>query len=389
MVMLLQYKEHIPKKSEYLFSYENLMANSVLRSSVFAAAGKHIDVREFYDLLLHKIRVKFAPKVGEEGDEFELDLSKRMNYATLAIKVAERLGPDVDPTHIRFCPVNATNGRPKAPIRHVTHHNLGAMLTPGFQTYGTALNQRNDALYYEVLEVSMSELETRKVIKVTWLPEGLSKEETYEVLVPKNGTVADIIAALRRKTPVDHITDEMANRVRVYETHACKIYKECPLSYPVANLNDFSQLYAEPTPEGEGKGEIDEDNEYLISALHFDKELSKAHGVPFLFLMKKDEVFKDTKERLSKRTGIKGKALERIKFAVLPRSSYSKAEYLTDGKRQSQHSQTLVFEHKQPLTIFTDDILWEKMTSGETSLGLDHMTKVRSNWNRADAIQIK
>ncbi|TID22675.1 ubiquitin carboxyl-terminal hydrolase 21 [Venturia nashicola] len=334
--------------------------------SVFAAAGKHTDVREFYDLLLHKTKVRFAPKNSEDGEEFQLELSKRMNYTQLAQKVAERLGPDVDPTHIRFCPVNATNGRPKAPLRHVTHHNLGAMLTPGFQTYGQALNQRHDALYYEVLEVSLSELETRKVIKVTWLPEGLAKEETYEVLVPKNGTVADIVAALRRKTPAGYITNEMAGRVRVYETHACKIFKECALTYPVANLNEFIQLYAEPTPEGEFLGEIDEENEYLVPALHFDKEPSKTHGVPFLFLMKKGEVFKDTKERLSKRTGIKGKALERIKFAVVPRSSYAKADYLTD-----------------------DDILWDKMTTGESSLGLDHLSKTRNNWNRADSIFIK
>jgi ubiquitin carboxyl-terminal hydrolase 7 len=332
---------------------------------------------------LHKIKVKFAPKLGEEGEEFELDLSKRMNYNTLALRVAERLGPNVDATHIRFCPVNASSGRPKAPVRHTTTHNLGAILTPGFNTYGAALNQRNDALYYEILEVSLSELETRKALKVTWLPEGLSKEETYEILVPKNGTVADIIAALRRKTPADHITDDMASRVRVYETHACKIFRECPITYPVANLNEFVQLYAEPTPEGEFKGENDEETEYLVPAFHFDKEVSKAHGVPFLFLMKKDEVFKDTKERLSKRTGIKGKALERIKFAVIPRSAYNKAEYLTDGELHPY------VELEISLTIWTEDILWDKMNSGETSLGLDHMSKTRSNWNRADSIFIR
>lgn len=383
--MSLQSKERSRRRSECTSTKFDNRTNLLFRLSVFAAAGKHIDVREFYDLLLHKTKVKFAPKNPEDGEEFQLELSKRMNYTQLAQRVAEHLGSDVDPTHIRFCPVNATNGRPKAPLRHVTHHNLGAMLTPGFQTYGQALNQRHDALYYEVLEVSLSELETRKVIKVTWLPEGLAKEETYEVLVPKNGTIADIVAALRRKTPAGYITNEMAGRVRVYETHACKIFKECALTYPIANLNEFVQLYAEPTPEGELLGEIDEENEYLVPALHFDKEPSKTHGVPFLFLMKKGEIFKDTKERLSKRTGIKGKALERIKFAVVPRSSYAKADYLTDGK---SYPHQFCF-HGLQLTIWTDDILWDKMTSGETSLGLDHLIKTRNNWNRADSIFIK
>lgn len=34
---------------------------------------------------------------------------------------------------------------------------------------------------------------------------------------------------------------------------------------------------------------------------------------------------------MSKRTGLKGKSLEKIKFAVVSRSAYSKPEYLTDG----------------------------------------------------------
>ena len=43
-------------------------------------------------------------------------------------------------------------------------------------------------------------------------------------------------------------------------------------------------------------------------------------------------MFKDTKDRLSKRTGIKGKQFERIKFALISRSSYARPEYLKDGK---------------------------------------------------------
>jgi ubiquitin carboxyl-terminal hydrolase 7 len=44
-----------------------------------------------------------------------------------------------------------------------------------------------------------------------------------------------------------------------------------------------------------------------------------------------DEKFSDTKKRLEKRTGMKGKNFEKIKFAVVKRSSYSKPTYLTDG----------------------------------------------------------
>jgi hypothetical protein len=48
--------------------------------------------------------------------------------------------------------------------------------------------------------------------------------------------------------------------------------------------------------------------------------------------VKQGEIFKDTKERLSKRTGIKGKQFEKIKFAVIPHGSYSRPKVLEDGK---------------------------------------------------------
>ncbi len=43
------------------------------------------------------------------------------------------------------------------------------------------------------------------------------------------------------------------------------------------------------------------------------------------------EIFKDTKARLQKRTGIQEKQFEKIKFALVPRALYSKAMYLNDG----------------------------------------------------------
>lgn len=49
------------------------------------------------------------------------------------------------------------------------------------------------------------------------------------------------------------------------------------------------------------------------------------------------EPFKETKERLSKRTGIKGKNFERIKFAVIGRLNLLKPDYLNDGEWYCPH----------------------------------------------------
>ena len=48
--------------------------------------------------------------------------------------------------------------------------------------------------------------------------------------------------------------------------------------------------------------------------------------------MGQGEAFAETKKRLEKRTGLKGKSFEKIKFAVVRRAHYSKPVYLKDGK---------------------------------------------------------
>ena len=48
------------------------------------------------------------------------------------------------------------------------------------------------------------------------------------------------------------------------------------------------------------------------------------------------EPFSETRQRLSDFTKIKGKQLDKIKFALVSRSQYSKPEPLDDGKESLQ-----------------------------------------------------
>lgn len=54
--------------------------------------------------------------------------------------------------------------------------------------------------------------------------------------------------------------------------------------------------------------------------------------MPFRFLLKEGERFEETKKRLEKRTGLKGKSFEKIKFAVVRRAQFSRPQYLVDGE---------------------------------------------------------
>lgn len=138
-------------------------------------SGGYTDAREFYDYLLNRKTVAFSPKGNNEGEQgvFNLDLSRKMSYEQYSAKVGEYL--KADPTHLRFFTVNSTTNKTKQPVKRNANQNLFQMLSPQFGSYGTS-NQRDDCLQYEILEMSLSELDTKKSLRVTWTTEGLSKE---------------------------------------------------------------------------------------------------------------------------------------------------------------------------------------------------------------------
>lgn len=140
-----------------------------------AQAGGYTDAREFYDYLLNRKTVSFSPKfpTDSESEIFKLDLSRKMTYEQFSAKVGEYL--KVDPTHLRFSTVNSTTGKIKNPVKRNATQNLYQILSPQFGTYSNN-NQRDDALYYEILDMSLSELDTKKSLKISWVTEGMSKE---------------------------------------------------------------------------------------------------------------------------------------------------------------------------------------------------------------------
>lgn len=146
------------------------------------------------------------------------------------------------------------------------------------------------------------------------------------MLVPKIGTIEDVIHALIKKAQIPD--EQEGGRIRVYEASANRFYREPRREHPVMNLNEYTQIYAERVTEEEAAAA----EENFIQVFHFQNEVNRVHGVPFKFVLIEGEKFVDTKKRLEKRTGLKGKSFEKIKFAVVRRSNYSKPQYLNDGK---------------------------------------------------------
>ena len=167
-----------PMKPKQTFQQSEIQDGDIICAQIAApdldlSGILYTDARQYYDYLLNKIPVTFMPRTAEsDGGEFTLDLSKKMTYDQFSIKVGEHLG--VDPTHLRYATVNATTGKPKTWVKRTVNQNLLQILTSQY-SYGYT-NHRSDALYYEVLDTSLSEYETKKIMKITWLSDGISKE---------------------------------------------------------------------------------------------------------------------------------------------------------------------------------------------------------------------
>lgn len=149
--------------------------NYITRASSVSQSGGYTDAREFYDYLLNRIIIRFSPRIptDHEEDIFQLALSRKMSYDQFSAKVGEHL--KVDPTHIRFSTINTTSNKPKSIVKRLPNQNLYGILSPQFGSYNST-NQRSDALLYEVLDMSVSEMDTKKIPRVTWVSEGIQKE---------------------------------------------------------------------------------------------------------------------------------------------------------------------------------------------------------------------
>ena len=261
-------------------------------------AQKYTDAKTFYDYLHHRCTITLTNKSNLE-EEFQLELSKILTYDQVAAKVGAYLR--VDPTHLRFSTVNSSNNKPRSYVKPNVNQTLYQIFTPQYGAYGAVSSQRNDSLYFEVLEIPLSELETKKIMKINLLSEGITKEDIVEVLVPKTGTVSDIYSAIQRKT---NFSDEHMQNFRLYEVHSGRIYKELHTDVPVHNFNEWVTIYGEQIPDEEA--DADPATDRAVYAFNFDKEPGKWFGVPFKFIVKKVSVsnrLKDASVKLTRSVG--------------------------------------------------------------------------------------
>lgn len=173
--------------------------------------------------------------------------------------------------------MNNHSGAPRQVIKRNANQLLSQILQPSYHNYISTTG-----LFYEVLELPLSELETKKPLKVTWLSDGISAPETFDLLVPKNGHIQDLKEVLQKRLDFD---DEQMKGIRFFEAHSGRMLKIYPNDHAVLGIADYVDVFAERTPEDELNME---EEDRFVHAFHFHKEPGKIHqkGIPFRFVVK-------------------------------------------------------------------------------------------------------
>ncbi|KAJ3080058.1 hypothetical protein HK102_003345, partial [Quaeritorhiza haematococci] len=306
-------------------------------------------IPQYFESILNRVTVTFKHKVPKDREketqpqpqpDFDLVLSKKMGYDAVAQKLAEKIG--ADPNKLRF-----SSGAPnsaKTIIKRSDKVTLQEML-PSFYT------THSNTLWYEILEVPLTELEVKRYMKVSFLDRHLKEQGPHDVLVMKTGTVADLIEAVLGKVKLEQ-QEGGSGKFRVFEVIMGKIHRVYAEDASVSTIAEHTTLYMEEIPTEEVQMT---ETDKIVPVFHFTKEPNRVHSAPFTFVLHHGEMFSETKKRLQARLGMNDKDFGKVKFAWVPHTG-AKWRYLED-----------------------DDIVADLEIGPQDYLGLDHVDKSGRN----------
>lgn len=151
-----------------------------------------------YDFFVNRVVINFKPRYEETDEakqaEFELTLSKKNNYEQVAQRVGAFL--DYDPAKLRFTAAG-TNGLPKnVAIRRTQAANVAEMVQPSYTATPMTL------LYYEMLDIPLQELESKRNVKITWMGCSNKEESQHSFLMNKTSSFHEVSDALLKAVKV-------------------------------------------------------------------------------------------------------------------------------------------------------------------------------------------
>lgn len=311
------------------------------------------DVLSYYDYLNSRILISVEPlnTAKDNNDEF---LSKEVNDKLLeneedsSFKIAisikssfeefsKILGSkiNVDPKFLRLF-VNYNGQRYPFKTNMVLSNVILKQLPAGFIP----------KFEYEVLNISLHELENMKSIKIHWLTSSYIHYQTFDFLIPVSGTVQDLIDKLSNKLK---LSQEDKDNLVIWATSGSKFEEMVLPEMQISRIDDDISLFVRVLPEELEilkddyhlyNNEVEEEDEKtpvskaderkLIPVFQFNKDPKRFHGIPFIFPLYKGEKLPETKARLHKTFGLGQKEFNRIQLCTW--NSRSPPKYFHDSE---------------------------------------------------------
>ncbi|KAJ3218779.1 hypothetical protein HDU67_004027 [Dinochytrium kinnereticum] len=275
---------------------------------------------QYFENLQNRQVVLFKAKSKERDTaqpDVELVLSKKMVYDMVVRKLGERLGSD--PEKIRLSTQSVAVARQI--IKRSPTLTLQEMLQTGYYSPMMAPS----VLYYEELEINVSELEFKRFLKVSFVDKHFKEIGPIDLLVLKTARASDVMQLLREKVKIEVGGSGM---LRMYEVTSYRIHKFFVGDDLISTIGDFSSLYVEEVPMDELKPLAEGDK--AVNVCHFNREPARGHGIPFKFVLRHGEMFSATKEKIREKIGMNEKDFAKVKFFIVP-GGFGKPKPIEDG----------------------------------------------------------
>eukprot|EP01103_Thecamoeba_quadrilineata_P007298 TRINITY_DN1713_c0_g2_i1.p1 TRINITY_DN1713_c0_g2~~TRINITY_DN1713_c0_g2_i1.p1 ORF type:complete len:1124 (-),score=191.47 TRINITY_DN1713_c0_g2_i1:16-3198(-) len=267
---------------------------------------------KFYEHLLKKVSVDFRKLEEPRESVVKIDLQKDTPFPRLVELLSQHLNHD--PDKIRLTAINTSTNAPRHKAIVVSdyekegHPLLGAMLPSGHSFDPSQTN----VLFYELLELPLSELENKRTIKISWVNWSTTVSKTVSILVPKDEVVGYLMAELERHLEVPR------ERMRIVESGNCRIHHIYRDNNPLSQIAENASIFAEEVPEEECDLQP---GDQVLHAYHFSRsnQYHTYFGQPFHFVVKKGDTVGDIRQRLLERLKVSETEFKKWKIHFMPK----------------------------------------------------------------------
>ncbi|ORY41889.1 cysteine proteinase [Rhizoclosmatium globosum] len=265
-------------------------------------------ITHYFEDYRNRMTVIFKHKNKEKETplpDLELVLSKRMNYDAVVAK----LGPKVNWDSAKIQLFSQQGSIAKLAIKRSSTLTLQEMTNVG---YYVPPGSTPTTLHYELLDIPLSELETKRFVKIVFIDRQQHESDPIDFLVSKTGVVDELLKAVGEKV---QLSQSGSGKLRLFEVHNFRPYKTFGSSDYISIIGESANLYAEEIPVEELEAT---ETDVVVNVCHFTKDTSRGHGVPFRFVVKQGEIFSAAKARMITTLGIAEKDAVKMKFFWVP-----------------------------------------------------------------------